>query len=243
MNPYEDERFRIPPSSDHNDLKVYNDLYSVPRVTKLLDTIKEDYLLYWANKLGWQRKSYKQTLNEAAEIGSYVHEDIELYLKTGEIGLTAGFTSFLKWWNTLRALNNVTDVQSEIELIGPMYGGTTDLFFRANGVPILCDFKTSNNIGYKYVMQLAAYKKLMEERIHEPIMYCIILQVDKYEEEKFNVYTYDMHDPAVSEMFEVAQQYMDILAQGYLYNTWIQTKFNYTSKAALNNERLNKYDA
>ena len=236
---YNAPEFRLEPSNSQTDnFKFYENPalgvgYYIPRVTKLLDTIKEDYLLQWANSLGWKRKSYSRTLQDYAELGSQVHCEIEMYLKEGEIGVSPGFKSFLNWWMRLNQDNIITDVQSEVELICPYFGGTTDLFFKVNGKNCLVDFKTSKHISYKYIAQLAAYRHMMEERLGEPIDICIILQLDKYEVVPAIVYTYDMSNPVVREMFDHAYEYILILAQGFFYNQYLQNMFNSTSKSVM----------
>ena len=58
----------------------------VPRVTEILSSmLHEDYLLGWSNYLGFKRKKYKTVLEHSANIGTYAHEGIELYLKEGSI--------------------------------------------------------------------------------------------------------------------------------------------------------------
>ena len=53
----------------------------VPRVTKILSTcIHSDSLMYWANSLGFKHKSYKKTLEEAANIGTHTHDNIDHFL-------------------------------------------------------------------------------------------------------------------------------------------------------------------
>lgn len=228
----EDLRFD-PRKSELNDLKLYNHpngSYYVPRVTKLLDSVKEDYLLQWANSLGWKRKSYTATLQEYAELGTHVHEDIEEYLRYGTEGVTPGWESFKEWWDKLNELNTVTDVMSEVELIGPYFGGTTDLFCRLNGYGCIIDFKTSKNIGYKYIIQLAAYRYLMQTQLGNDVRYCVILQVDKTTAGIYRVYTYDLNNPEIRYIFDIALSYIHNLAACYLQNRFLRIQFEYTKK-------------
>ena len=225
-----------PKNSELNDLKrsmVDNIPRHVPRVTKLLDSIKEDYLLQWANSLGWKRKSYTRTLQEYAHIGTMVHEDIEEYFRFGTEGLTAGWVSFKMWWDELNRLNTVTDVMSEVELYGPYFGGTTDLYCKINGYGAIIDFKTSKNIGYKYVMQLAAYRHLMETTRGLPISYCIILQVDKETCGIYHVYVYDLSRPEVCQLFDASLDYVHHLACCYMYNHYVRNTFDQLSKTVI----------
>ena len=59
---------------------TYNGII-VPRVTKILSKcIHSDSLMYWANSLGFKRQSYRKTLDEAANIGTHTHENIDNFL-------------------------------------------------------------------------------------------------------------------------------------------------------------------
>lgn len=221
---------------DKNKCKFYETgNYYVPRVTTLLDTIKEDYLLQWANSLGWKRMSYTKTLQEYADIGTLVHEEIEKFLKEGKLGVSPGFLSFKEWWEQLNAINNITDIESEVSMICPYFCGTTDLYFKANGHDCLVDFKTSKHISYKYIMQLAAYVYMMNYIYHRNIKYCIIFQVDKYTPYQYKAYVYDLHDFQVSDMFNYGLAYIMNLAIGYLYNHRMREMFEKTEQGVITN--------
>ena len=59
----------------------YNNIV-VPRVTEIISKhIHSDGLMYWANSLGFKRKSYKKTLEESSEIGTNAHESIDKFLE------------------------------------------------------------------------------------------------------------------------------------------------------------------
>lgn len=210
----------------HNEM---NDYY-VPRVTVLLDTIKEDYLLQWANNLGWKHLSYTKTLQEYADLGTEVHEDIERYLKTGQTGMSAGFMSFQEWWTKFTTLNTVTDIESEVSMVCPYFSGTTDLFCKVNGRNCLVDFKTSKHINYKYIAQLAAYSYMMDTVLGRKIDYFIIFQVDKYEPGVYQAYMYDLNNDYIKNMFDHALEYIFHLACGYLHNKYLQDCFNTTER-------------
>ena len=61
---------------------MHNGIY-VPRVTEIISKmIHEDYLLYWANSLGFKRKKYKEELELAASKGTLAHSEIEEHLNT-----------------------------------------------------------------------------------------------------------------------------------------------------------------
>lgn len=211
--------------ADNPKFRLYQGEIFVPRVTVLLDTIKEDYLIQWANSLGWKRMSYSKTLQEYADIGTEVHNEIENFIKYGEEGISPGFMSFKEWWDRLNELNVITDIQSEVTMACPYFGGTTDLVFNANGKNCLVDFKTSKHITYKYIMQLAAYTYMMQTELNRPIDYCIIFQVDKYEPYIYQVYMYNLHDPTICSMFDMGLEYMMILSKGLYYKMYMEKAF------------------
>ena len=210
--------------------------YYVPRVTSLLDTIKEDYLLQWANSLGWKRMSYTKTLQTYAEMGTLVHEEIENYLKNNILGISPGFLSFKQWWDKFTAVNEITAMQSELSMECPYFCGTTDLFLTANSKNCLIDFKTSKHIGYKYVMQLAAYNYMAQTELGQHIDYCIIFQVDKTKPYKYQAYMYDLSIPEICELFAYALNYMLHLSCGFVYNNYMQSKFMETENSAKERE-------
>lgn len=170
---------------DTNILKLKEEKYfhngiAVPRVTEIISKmISEEYLMYWANALGFKHQSYKKTLNTAADIGSESHDLISRFLK-GE-AFTSGnipYLGFRKWWMDISSSNNLKVIGSEQPLTCPYFGGTYDLLLEINGLLYLVDFKTSNHVSYKYFLQLSAYKYMLEEQGYN-IAGCIILQLDK----------------------------------------------------------------
>ena len=63
---------------------TYNGI-AVPRVTEIISKmISEEYLLYWANSLGFKHQGYKKTVEAAAAIGSESHDLINRFL-LGEV--------------------------------------------------------------------------------------------------------------------------------------------------------------
>ena len=168
----------------------------VPRVTEIISTcIHSDSLLYWANSLGFKHKSYKKTIQEAADIGTECHNTIDLFLDN-DYKYDASFTytsaqyayeSFLKWWNEININNNVNVIFHEKKLVCPYFGGTLDGLYEINGKKYLIDYKTSNHITFRYCLQLAAYRYMLREFYGINIDGCIILQLSK-NEIKYNEY-------------------------------------------------------
>lgn len=157
----------------------YNNI-PVPRVTEIISKmISEEYLLYWANSLGFKNKSYKKTVQAAADIGSESHDLISKFL-LGEVFTSNNipYLGFRKWWIDISSNNKVTVLGSEVQLSCPYFGGTYDLLVQINDKVYLVDFKTSNHVSYKYYLQLSAYKYMLELQGYK-IDGVVILQLNK----------------------------------------------------------------
>lgn len=157
----------------------YNNI-PVPRVTEIISKmISEEYLLYWANSLGFKNKSYKKTVQAAADIGSEAHDLISKFL-LGEVFASNNipYLGFRKWWIDISSNNKVIVLGSEVQLSCPYFGGTYDLLVQINDKIYLVDFKTSNHVSYKYYLQLSAYKYMLELQGYR-IDGVIILQLNK----------------------------------------------------------------
>lgn len=169
----------------NHDIKMKEEKYffngiSVPRVTEIISKmISEEYLLYWANGLGFKHQSYKKTIEAAANLGSESHDLINRFL-LGEtvVSNNIPYQGFRRWWMDINASNEIKIIGSEQTLVCPWFGGTYDLLIEINGLVYLVDFKTSNHVGYKYYLQLAAYKYMLEQQGYI-ISGCIILQLNK----------------------------------------------------------------
>ena len=161
----------------------------VPRVTKILaKCIHSDSLMYWANSLGFKHQSYKKTLENAANIGTHTHDNIDEFLsdETYEAVESSmpyqsynAYQSFLKWYYTVKSIANVKVIYHEKTLTCKYFGGTLDGLYEINGKIYLVDYKTSNHITYKYCLQLAAYRYMLRNELGIEIDGCIILQLSK----------------------------------------------------------------
>lgn len=160
--------------------KYFHNGIPVPRVTEIISKmISEEYLLYWANGLGFKHQGYKKTVDAAANIGSESHNLISRFLN-GEVfnSTNIPYLGFRKWWIDITSSNKTKVIGSEQTLTCQYFGGTYDLLLEIDGLLYLVDFKTSNHISYKYYLQLAAYKYMLEEQGYN-ISGCIILQLNK----------------------------------------------------------------
>ena len=217
---------------------------SVPRVTAILSNmIHDDYLLGWANNLGWKHKSHKKESEIAAMIGTHTHTAIEEFLKTGSrkyfktidtclvsYKSVNAFNSFLKYWDMINSNNNVDILGSEIELICPYFGGTCDALLRINDKTYVYDFKTSNHVSYKYILQLVAYKYILENYCYIPIDGICILQLSKDCDDWY--WEYILHDesPMDKDLMDKALEFFFTLAQGYMYRMYYEEEYSYAKR-------------
>lgn len=162
---------------------------NVPRVTSIIEKcINNDYIARWANSLGFKHKSYNKVIKEACDIGTHTHECIDEYLtddgffvREGDIPIESyyAYQSFLTWFSTINGNANVKVLFHEKQIICKYFGGTLDGLYEVNGKIYLVDYKTSNHIGFKYTLQLAAYRYMLREVLGIEIDGCIILQLSK----------------------------------------------------------------
>lgn len=203
----------------HSGAYVYNGI-QVPRVTNILSkTIHEDYLLQWANSLGFKRKGYKQTVGAAADYGSKTHAGLELFLRGLPIPdgtPTNPINGFMKWWNMIKSSNNVTILGQECVLTCPWFGGTYDMLLEINGKVYLVDFKTSNHLSYKYCLQLAAYNYMLKFNNIANISGIIILQLKK-DMPDFNEFVLDFTNPNHANYFNFCEHTFLSLVYSYYH--------------------------
>ena len=163
---------------------------NVPRVTKIISRcIHNEGLMSWANSLGFKHKSYRDTLNHAASIGSDTHLAIDTFLEytdTEDIHLSYeesnnAYLSFRRWYDDVsRATEgNIKILLHEETLVHRYFGGTLDGLYEINGKKYIIDYKTSNHITFNYCIQIAAYIFMLRELININIDGIIILQLSK----------------------------------------------------------------
>lgn len=199
------------------DTKYFYEGTPVPRVTTVISAmIHEDYLLGWANSLGFKRKSYRNELNKAAYIGSATHHRIEEILHGDTPKDNELFTvqSFLKWYKGLISYNKVKVIYTEKTLVCSLFGGTLDCLLSINDKIYLIDFKTSNHVTYKYFLQLAAYRKMLREVENIEIDGLVILQLDKLEA-NFEEFAMNITIPLHLELINHFEKAFVSLVEGY----------------------------
>lgn len=152
----------------------------LPGTTTVIGRFKDSGgLLQWAFKQGQAGKSHLyEEANKACDIGTAAHAAIEEHINGGEPELKIhellessedrrkalnAFHMYLKWESQTK-LKLLSKFQ-EIQLVSPEYkfGGTPDAIGEIDGEIVLLDWKTSNGVYQDYIIQLAAYKHLVED--------------------------------------------------------------------------------
>lgn len=162
-----------------------------PSVTTVLDSLgKGDALMHWAVGLATTyirqnrglglpldelleraSKNWMTAKNEAADIGSEIHDLIERYIKDGRdaVGtyrpeVTHGFLAFLEW----EKMHGVKWIKSEMQIVSHVHGyaGTLDAICIYEGRTYVIDFKSSRGFYDTFGLQIAAYRKAAEEMGH-----------------------------------------------------------------------------
>lgn len=141
----------------------------LPGTTTIIGRFKESGgLLQWAFKQGQEgRASLYEKRDEAADIGTRAHTMVEQYLN-GETPVEDhpdainAFNQFRKWEQQTKI--KLLSKYQEIQLVSPdyLFGGTPDAIGELDGEVVLLDWKTSSGVYADYVIQLAAYRHLIE---------------------------------------------------------------------------------
>lgn len=167
----------IPNSRYHNSNGMV-----IPSVTELLSFIDNESLIGWANWMGRQGRDTKEILNTAASYGTNTHNAIDKYLDgddSCQMKPTASYKSFLSWYQKLKEEHRVEILGHEEPMKNEYFAGTYDLLLKIDDRIVLIDFKTSNHVGYKYFIQLAAYRYLLYTTKNINIHGCLILHLGK----------------------------------------------------------------
>ena len=100
----------------------------------------------------------EDVLKAAADRGTYIHKEIEDYIKKGEIGFTTELQEFIRYIEN----NHLTVIASEKMVWNNVVAGTIDLILKTEmGNIIYADIKTTSQINRQSVSwQLSIYKDL-----------------------------------------------------------------------------------
>ena len=159
--------------------------------------------------IGWNLKLVDQGLNPRAElkkagrIGTLAHIMIEEFIKGGSVCLDEynpseisqaknSYYAFYQWFVD----NNVTFLDTEMKLVSEEYqfGGTFDAICEVNGKLVICDWKTSSGVYDEFLIQLGAYRQLIQENLGYDIRGAILLRLDKDEKGVYEEHHYKIKD-------------------------------------------------
>lgn len=164
----------------------------IPSATTILKILNKPSIVKWANYLGFKNLDVDSVVNEAAELGTVVHDLINSILlkaliiyipdpKIPEYVLYSYINRFKIWLNT----NVVEPIFLEKSFSSELFGGTVDFYGIINGKKTILDFKTSKKIRITMFFQLALYCILLEEKGYKVEQVGILLVNPKYKDEKY----------------------------------------------------------
>ena len=210
---------------EEDSLYVYNGT-KVPRVTSILSRmIHNDYLMDWANSLGFRKKKYREALQEAADIGTCTHEAIENFLSNNQEDVQITFVGFKMWWDNLLKNNTVDILGTEQKIVCQWFGGTYDALLKINGKIYLVDWKTSNHVTSNYFLQLSAYRFILYTIYNINIDGCIVLQLNK-KEPGFNEFVLDFSNIDHFNFINQCEKTFLSLVYGYYNLSYTNDCFN-----------------
>lgn len=187
--------------------KYYYNGVQIPSVTTVLKMLSNDALIYWANSLGWNRRSVKDELSIASYIGTTIHEyvyhiiqgnksealdilqDLKTHKNLREVdGILSGVASFNEWWSDNKEY--VVPVFAEEPLSMPHCGGTVDLVCYYKNKLTIIDFKSSKSVYLTHWLQLAKCKEIYEYNFPQHyIEELAVLHIDKNDHKPAKMYT------------------------------------------------------
>lgn len=154
----------------------------IPGTTGIIGRFKDSGgLLQWAFRQGQSGASHLyENANKAADIGTACHAMIEAHInhsdawealalidlpEEGKEKAKNAFGMYLQW-ERQTGIKMLSKWQ-EIQLVSPAYkfGGTPDAIGEIEGKAVLIDWKTSNATYGDYLVQLAAYRHLINEGV------------------------------------------------------------------------------
>lgn len=114
------------------------------------------------------KAAHRKKKEQAADVGSFVHEWIENYIKTGgeqkhieHPEIKNGVAAFMEWVNA----HSVQFVASEGKIYSQKHGyaGTFDFIATVDGKHYLGDIKTSSGVYPEHFLQTTAYQMARQE--------------------------------------------------------------------------------
>ena len=169
----------------------------VPGVTTVCGLLDKPALKAWANRIGLEGYELQRYLDPLAGVGTLTHarilaevsgqpfsEDISEY-SPKEVDLSDN--AMLKWYEWRKGHTFERFIACEAPLVSERhrYGGTADYVGQMDGILTLCDYKTGSGIYSDMVIQLAAYRNLIEECLGVTVQRAMIVNIGRSEDECF----------------------------------------------------------
>ena len=133
-----------------------------PSVTTVLEAYPKGFLIQWIKEVGLQADAIR---DKAGESGTYVHNQIELFLSGVGIAFEDGrfeewlmINKFMEFYK--EHVEEVISVEHKIVHTGMKIGGTMDLVCKIAGEIWLVDFKTSKSLHVTHEIQQAVYTEM-----------------------------------------------------------------------------------
>lgn len=183
-------------------------------VTTVIDIISKPALIHWAWNLGIDGKDYRKVKEEAADVGTVAHYLIKSFVKneTPELEeyapvIVQQAQKSLEAYKKFAKIHKLKSILVETPLVSEKYrfGGTPDWFGECDKKLAMFDYKTGNRLYPEMKLQVAAYKKLLEEKGHK---------VDEIHLIRLDKETGDFHHETISNTDE-AWEMFKLLLQVY----------------------------
>jgi hypothetical protein len=210
----------------------------VPRVTEILSKmVSEDYLMYWAQKMGRYNKDIDQVRDSAADKGTIVHQFCEDFLRYRFLPdystipqeyrkmCMNAFHGFMMWINNINDNYQWKPLMIEHPVCCDLYGGTLDALLLIGGKTYLIDFKTSNYLSWKYTLQVAAYRRVLREIYGIDVDGCCILRLDKYRKTHPEEMMFDLSDPQMRGYMDSCEALFVNLAMAYWQRMMVENEY------------------
>lgn len=180
-------------SSKAHTIYKLKDGTRVPGTTTVLGVLNKPALVAWANRLGLEGIDSSKYTDAAARIGTLAHyfvqcdftgekPNLDEYGKTEIDQAENALISFYEW----KKAKVIEPIANELQLVSEQYryGGTVDCYCKIDGDIWLLDFKTGRNVYSEMLIQLAAYRQLLNENGY-PVERAKILRIGRSEDEGF----------------------------------------------------------
>jgi hypothetical protein len=147
-------------------------------------------------------------LRQAQEKGTQVHEYIQAVNNGREYELDQEYSSYGKAYYDWFQEHDVEPVIEEKKLVNFQHGyaGRLDFYGKLDGRFVLLDFKTSKSVRWTYGLQLAAYRKCLEDMGHKvDAMYVVHVNPKKRSNIKAELHEFTTPFQVYADMLKVCR--------------------------------------